>query len=67
MKCERARILRQMAGKSKTTADKRNIYLETLTLLRSTIRLCDVLSTEVSSHCSSEEVCFAVFFQTFYP
>ncbi|XP_028390807.1 LOW QUALITY PROTEIN: cilia- and flagella-associated protein 46-like [Dendronephthya gigantea] len=56
VRCERAAMLRQMAANSKTKADKRNLYLEALTLLRSTIRSCDVLSTEVSSHCSPEEL-----------
>lgn len=57
VKCERAAILRRLAAKSKTKADRRNLYLEALTLLKSAVRLCDVLSTEIASLCSSEEVC----------
>lgn len=56
MKCERARILQRLAANCKTKADRRNIYFEALTLLRSAIRLCDELSKEITSLCSPEEV-----------
>jgi hypothetical protein len=57
VKCERAMILRRLAANSKTKADRRNFYLEALTLLKSAVRLCDVLSTEIASLGSPEEVC----------
>ena len=60
VKCERAAILRRLAANSKTKADRRKLYLEALTLLGSAVRLCDVLSTEIASLCSPEEVCFLV-------
>ena len=57
VKCERATILRRLAANSKTKADRRSFYLEALTLLRSAIRLCDVLTAEITSLCSPEEFC----------
>ncbi len=60
VKCERATILRRLAANSKTKADRRNFYLEALALLRSAVRLCDMLSTEIASLCSPEEVCFCL-------
>ena len=56
VKCERARILRRLAANCKTKADRRNVYLEALALLRSVIRLCDDLSKEIISLWSPEEV-----------
>lgn len=61
MKCERARILRRLATNCKVKAERRNTYLEALTLLNSTIRLCDELMTEITSLCSPEEVGCSLF------